>query len=50
LEYAQRLAHDLDLDYETEISVHPAIAGVADAGISTMYIAIGIIVVFFISN
>ena len=47
VEYAKRLAQDLNLDYDTEIFVHPSLENQADSGLSTMYVAIGIIVVFF---
>ena len=47
VEFAKRLAQDLNLDYITEVFVHPSLVNQADSGSSTMYIAIGIIVAFF---
>ena len=47
VEYAKWLAQDLNLAYETEVVVHPSLERQADTGSSTMYVAIGIIVAFF---
>ena len=47
VEYAKRLARDLTLDYGSEVIVHPSLVNQTDRGSSTMYIAIGIIVAFF---
>jgi putative ABC transport system permease protein len=47
VEFSKRLAQDLNLDYDTQVGVHPSLEKQADRGSSTMYIAIGIIVAFF---
>jgi putative ABC transport system permease protein len=47
VEYAERLAQTLNLDYEQDIVIHPALAAQSDSGFSTMYIAIAIIAIFF---
>ena len=48
VEYTKRLAQDLNLDYEREIAVHPALLQQTDTGLSTMVIAIVTIALFFI--
>jgi putative ABC transport system permease protein len=47
VEYAKRLAQDLNFEYGKDVVVHPALARQADRGSSTMYVAIAIIVGFF---
>ena len=45
-EYAKRLSQDLNVD-KAGVTVHPSLEGQANTGSSAMYIALGIITVFF---
>jgi putative ABC transport system permease protein len=47
VEYAKRLARDLNLEYGKDFVIHPRLERQPEAGSSTMYIAISIIVGFF---
>jgi putative ABC transport system permease protein len=47
VEYTKRLARDLNIEYGRDVIVHPGLEKQPEAGSSTMYIAIAIIVGFF---
>ena len=46
-EYVRLLAQDLGLVYDSEVALHPALSITVNNGLPTMYIAVSVIVLFF---